>query len=236
MHARRGRPPALPIDPRRANRLRQLRLRAGLKQEDLAERAGISQQQISKMENGRAPLTLEQARRVAQILGCSPTDLLPEQGGFTVPVTLRAAMGGGAGALPEPHRRVTALPAIADVEDCFAVEIADEHADRLYPKGADVVVRPVAAALPQLGQKIAVRRRADVLVGVLGETHGDLVLILRSSVAGMPAALPVQLAPGRGVAERTFRYVDPSARVDYAPRAGDPAEILGTIVMAIVPE
>lgn len=231
------------MDPRRANRLAELRARAGLRQDELAEAVGITQQQISKIENGRRPLTIEQARRIAQVLGCSPADLLPELGGFTVPMTLRAGMGALAD-LPPPHRRITALPAIDDVEDCFGIEIADAHADRLYPMGSDVVVRPIAGRKPYLGQKIAVRRRrddaraegGDVLVGILGEQHGDLVLILRTSMPSMPAALPIQLTPGRGVAERLHRYIDEHARIDYAPRAGDPAEIIGSVVMAIIPE
>lgn len=241
MHTHRGRQPSPPIDPRRANRLRELRGRAGLKQEELADQVGISQQQLSKIENGRAPMTLEQARRIAAILGISATDLLPEQGGFTVPVTVRAGLAGAAAELLAPHRRITALRGIADVEECFAAEIADAHADRLYPPGSDVVVRPLGHRMPHLGSKVLVRRRdgegSEILAGLLGEAHGDLVLVLRGTSPGLPAALPIQHARGpRGLAEIGHRYISDSAAVEYAPRPGDPAEILGTIVMAIIPE
>lgn len=64
---------------RPGNRLRLMRKRAGLRQEELAERSGATQGAISNYENGRRPLTLDWMRTFARILDCSVADLLDDQ-------------------------------------------------------------------------------------------------------------------------------------------------------------
>lgn len=64
------------------NQIREMRSAMNLSAEQLAERVGTSQQQISRLEKGERRLTEEWMRRIAQALHCSPTDLLdcsPEQ-------------------------------------------------------------------------------------------------------------------------------------------------------------
>jgi len=61
------------------NRLRELRKRAGLRQEDLAEQSGVSQAAISQLENDQRPLTLDYMRTFARIIGCAPADFLPDE-------------------------------------------------------------------------------------------------------------------------------------------------------------
>lgn len=57
-------------DHRLGRALRALRLRAGLRQADVAERAGVSQSMVSAIENGRSrTVTLEALRRVFQAVG-----------------------------------------------------------------------------------------------------------------------------------------------------------------------
>lgn len=60
------------------NRIRALRKRAGLSQVDLAEQVGLSQGQLSNLENGDRILSLEWMRRIAKALGCSVADLLDD--------------------------------------------------------------------------------------------------------------------------------------------------------------
>src|SRR6266403_1219908 len=63
--------------------LRRARLRSGLKQGELAERAGISRQTLSVLESGRGqPATLI-ALRLARVLGCRVEELfwLRDEGG-----------------------------------------------------------------------------------------------------------------------------------------------------------
>lgn len=51
------------------NRVRELRTAAGLRQEDLAARVGVSRQTIISIENGRYNPSLELAWRLSHILG-----------------------------------------------------------------------------------------------------------------------------------------------------------------------
>jgi transcriptional regulator with XRE-family HTH domain len=60
------------------NRIRHLRRAAGLNQVELAERVGLSQGQISNIENGDRNLSLEWMRRIARALNVSPADLLDD--------------------------------------------------------------------------------------------------------------------------------------------------------------
>jgi transcriptional regulator with XRE-family HTH domain len=56
------------------------RKRLGWTQEELAERAGIGQAHISRLESGKSDnITIDNLRRIARALGCSVVDLLPEE-------------------------------------------------------------------------------------------------------------------------------------------------------------
>ena len=48
--------------------LRAARLKSGLKQSDVAERTGLTQQRLSKIENGRLNLTLKTMMRLAAVV------------------------------------------------------------------------------------------------------------------------------------------------------------------------
>src|SRR6266481_394070 len=81
--------------------LRRARLKSGLKQGDLAERAGISRQTLSVLESGRGQPSTAVALQLARVLGCRVEELfwLREEGG-----DLTAELADGAeirGAKPE---------------------------------------------------------------------------------------------------------------------------------------
>jgi len=57
--------------------IRQLRLRAGLTQSDLAVRAQISMGWVATVERQPKFLSPPVAERLASALGCAPADLLP---------------------------------------------------------------------------------------------------------------------------------------------------------------
>lgn len=71
--------------------LRALRLRASLSQRDLGERAGISGQQVLRLEKGQAVAWPSTARNLAAALGVHP-DLLYAPPG--TPTARRATRGG----------------------------------------------------------------------------------------------------------------------------------------------
>jgi transcriptional regulator with XRE-family HTH domain len=58
--------------------LRQLRLDAGLRQEELAERLGVNQTWVSKYENGERRLDLVQLHRVCDALGTTAAALVKQ--------------------------------------------------------------------------------------------------------------------------------------------------------------
>lgn len=58
------------------NRILELRRAARLSQEELAFRVGVSKMQVSGMERGKRELTLTMMRKLADVLGVCPADLL----------------------------------------------------------------------------------------------------------------------------------------------------------------
>jgi transcriptional regulator with XRE-family HTH domain len=60
------------------NRIRAHRMRAGLSQQALADKLGVSKVTISSLECGRMQLSLDYMKRLAAALGLPPVDLLLE--------------------------------------------------------------------------------------------------------------------------------------------------------------
>jgi transcriptional regulator with XRE-family HTH domain len=59
------------------NRIRELRLEAGLSQQALGDKVGVSKMTISDLERGEMRLDLDYMRRIAYALGVLPADLMP---------------------------------------------------------------------------------------------------------------------------------------------------------------
>lgn len=60
------------------NNIRALRKKAGLTQEQLAEKIGISQVHLGRLENNARSMDLEQVENIAKALGVQPLDILPQ--------------------------------------------------------------------------------------------------------------------------------------------------------------
>jgi molybdate-binding protein/DNA-binding XRE family transcriptional regulator len=73
------------------NHLKQIRMRLGLSQQDLATKVGVSRQTISGVESGQTALSITVALRLARVLGCRVEDLfwLEQE-----PLTVMAIPGG----------------------------------------------------------------------------------------------------------------------------------------------
>jgi transcriptional regulator with XRE-family HTH domain len=67
---------AHPKRPRRRTFLRQWRDKAGLNQEQAADRIGLTQSQLSRIESGRSPYNQDFLERAAEAYQCEPADLL----------------------------------------------------------------------------------------------------------------------------------------------------------------
>lgn len=62
------------------SRLKEIRTRAGMTQTELAERAGVTQSTVSKIEVGRGDGDADTLARIAEALGVRPADLVSEDG------------------------------------------------------------------------------------------------------------------------------------------------------------
>lgn len=64
-------------------KIKWIRERSGLSQEDMAEKLGLATSTYSKMEQGRINISLQRLEKIASILGMNTVDLL-ENGGHLV--------------------------------------------------------------------------------------------------------------------------------------------------------
>ncbi len=60
-------------------RIREIRKRKGMRQDDLADKLEVSNTYISKLENGKKQITIKQLEKVAEALGVELTELLKEE-------------------------------------------------------------------------------------------------------------------------------------------------------------
>lgn len=65
-------------------RLREIREAKGLKQNFVADRAGLTKQQLSRIETGVRDITLNEFVAIARAMGEEPGDLLPSTGGVAM--------------------------------------------------------------------------------------------------------------------------------------------------------
>ena len=64
----------------KTSRLRELRDRAALSQEDLAKKAGVSRGTIADLETGKRPARPSTRRKLAEALGVQPDELTNSHG------------------------------------------------------------------------------------------------------------------------------------------------------------
>ncbi len=58
--------------------IRAARHKAGLKQDELGDKLGLSFQQVQRYETGKAGVSAQRLVQIADALGCKTLDLLPE--------------------------------------------------------------------------------------------------------------------------------------------------------------
>jgi len=59
-------------------RIRDLRQKKGMRQEELARRMGLSPSALSNFEKGRRRTSIDWLRKISRVLGVSMSDLIPE--------------------------------------------------------------------------------------------------------------------------------------------------------------
>lgn len=240
--------------PMMGNRIAQFRKRLGWTQGDLARQLGTGRSTVAKLEGETMQLTPHWMRRIAGALDVAPTDLLSEDNSLTVPVAGQIASFAATCDLPGLPKRIAAPPLLRRPEDCAAYLVADDSADRLYPAGSILFVRRLGADRRLVpGAKIVVSHRLpaapsgglpsgramELLVGMLDlSLSGDVLLATRSRNPELPPHVTVQRAAGPAgrFDDAPIRFSGPDIALTYDARPEDPAEILGTVVMAITPE
>ena len=247
----RGRPPKKTGPPRYLSRLRELRQRLGLSQQEVATAAGISSAYYGALERGDKRINADTAQRLQVPLRCSVSDLLSGSRGVSVPlrVAIAAAESGSRPdnfELPEPHEMVQA-GRLAEPGECFAAEIVDDSADRDFAPGSVLLLRPPTALAEPLrpGARVVVRFLLDrgrptyeILYGILDRNIlGDLVLITRTRNRLIPRHALIRTAggPRSGPADSLAIETVRDERIEYRHSADDPAEIIGVVVYAMGP-
>lgn len=182
------------------NRIRELRERRQLTQEELAAAIGTSKMQVSRLERGERRLTQSWMERIGQALRVHPAELLPAVQAFPLAAPRGAS---GAGAAPgevrpaDDHLPITAgaLPRDVPVLGTSRGGRADGPSDfELNGEVVDFARRP-----PGIGQL-----RDVFALYVVGESMtpwrqpGDLVYCTRSRHPRPGDYVVVELQPGEG--------------------------------------
>ncbi len=154
------------------NRIGELRAQRRISQQDLAEQIGTSNQQISRLETGKGNLTQEWMRKIADALGVSPADLLPEEerasskppppandevrfaGTYmpsqdSIPVYASAEAGLGEMSIGEQIGTIPRPPPLEGVTGGYAVHIVGDSMEPVLEQGTLVWVSPTP---PRSGQ------------------------------------------------------------------------------------
>jgi phage repressor protein C with HTH and peptisase S24 domain len=179
------------------NNIKKLREELGWSQEKLARAAGTSGPQINRLEKSQRRLTQEWMMKLADALGCHPSDLLPpyandekksaetprrlflrdSAGAETVPVLGQDGSKAGALVINEKEEvgRVAAHPQQAGVRRAFAFYTRGESMAPRYRSGELVYV--VSNRPPVEGQDCLIELRTGdaCLRQFLRQTEGKLV-------------------------------------------------------------
>lgn len=129
-----------PIDPQRFARRR---VEAGLTQNAVARKVGVSKQLVSAVATGRATFSPETLQKVAEVLGCEVADLLPVDEARSRIKQLVELVA---------HANVTFGPEdlgkVAEVLGCEVADLSPEDlaavADVLGCEVADLIPEPLA--------------------------------------------------------------------------------------------
>ena len=252
----RGRPPKNTGAPRYANRLRELRHRLGLSQQEVAQQATISAAYYGALERGDKRINADTAQRLHRPLRCAVSDLLSGTQGVSVPLCLAiAAVEADTRPdrydLSEPHEMLHP-GRVGEPQDCVAAEIFDDSADLDFAKGTVVFLRPLALLREPLraGARVVARFFLDpadaeaerptheILYGILDQNIiGDLILITRTRNRLIPRHALIQPAglPRAGFSEGAAPAPHRDGVIEYRQGADDPGGILGLVVYAMGP-
>jgi transcriptional regulator with XRE-family HTH domain len=120
------------------NRIRELRERAGLSQEQVAERMGTIRGQVSKLESGKARLNDVWIARLSSALGCSPAELIADVDVRQIPVIGDVPGGDLVEAIQRPADIFIQFN--SGKPNLFALRVRGNSMSRIAADGAYVIV------------------------------------------------------------------------------------------------
>lgn len=136
------------------NKLKEMRERAGLTQQQLAEKIGVTQQTVWYYENGRREMKSSILIELSNALGCTVSDLLglnevkgvvkqTRSPSHPMPVVGRIAAGTPREAIYQAGETHEAPESLWEAHpDGFWLEVSGNSMNRLFPEGTLVLVDP----------------------------------------------------------------------------------------------
>lgn len=158
------------------NNLRDLRKSLGLTQAALAEKVGVSQPTIKRLETDESSLTPDWIERLASALDVMPGEIL----NMETPATRRLLIKGQVAAGPwiemfeDPEPDTIPYPTRA--RHAYALRVAGDSMDQVAPDGSFVVVDPDQIDAQRLHAHLVVAQQGpDATFKRLDLTHGLLL-------------------------------------------------------------
>lgn len=136
------------------NNIRRARLDQGLTQKQLGKLAGMSQQHVGKLENGKVNLSLEDAVAFARALHCRVQDIAGVVERAKVPVVGQLSLHDLVVTVPEEAWEWVEAPPFA-TPDMRAVVVATDALWPVYRKGDTLFLRDPEPAAECIGEECA---------------------------------------------------------------------------------
>jgi transcriptional regulator with XRE-family HTH domain len=153
-------------------RLRQIREHAGIRQEAMAERAGVSVSQISRWEAGSSNIPSDRLPTLASAYGCRISDIFEEEDGRFVPLgptlSVRGPVAAGQWrtAWQDGEMGQQTFTGRADltvpIRDRFGVLVEGDSMNEVYPHGTILeCIAFYAGAEIENGRRVIVQRQRN---------------------------------------------------------------------------
>lgn len=152
-------------------RLKQLRREKGFSQQYVAEELGLAQANYNRLENGKTELTLTKMQRLAEILGCKPTDFITDQiidriatRQVRVVAFVQAGSWAESNELPDEDQYNVAVPLDPELAQygLTGVQVRGPSMNLRYPEGTVLVITNAIETQEaiQLGKRYVIEREA----------------------------------------------------------------------------
>ncbi len=123
------------------NQISAVRKRAGLKIEELAERAGLSTTYVWRMERGERNVSLKNLQKLADALGVAPSELIESKPVADVPIL--SWVSAGMMARDDVQQDVVGEIRMSDLDprgEWIALRVVGDSMDRISPPGSLILV------------------------------------------------------------------------------------------------